>query len=273
MGRRLHFICDRSRMDHYFYFEHLQAQRSLAESYALRFQVYCQERGFLPTEDYPEGLESDVFDHRALHFGAYYLEGGLAGTVRLVRGALGDLPLAEKCTITPGAMPADLRTSQLAEISRLAVSRRFRRRETDGLLPDEFVASPAAPDRHRDQRRGFPELVLGLYKIMYQESKRRGIAFWFAAMEPSLARLLRRFNFSFHPIGPEVDYYGPVTPYVARIADLEAEVYAHRPELLREMADGLEEDLMPPQLRAPPTTTLAPKPLDAELLPDPLNAA
>ncbi len=51
-------------------------------------------------------------------------------------------------------------------------------------------------------------------------------------------------------MGPEVDYYGPVTPYVARIADLEAEVFAHRPELLREMADGLEPELMPPQLQA-----------------------
>ena len=34
----------------------------LAQSYRLRYQVYCLERKFLPAEDYPAGLELDEFD-------------------------------------------------------------------------------------------------------------------------------------------------------------------------------------------------------------------
>jgi hypothetical protein len=34
-------------------------------------------------------------------------------------------------------------------------------------------------------------------------------------------------------MGPETDYYGPVAPYLADLRDLEVQVGARRPELLR----------------------------------------
>jgi hypothetical protein len=64
-------------------------------------------------------------------------------------------------------------------------------------------------------------------------------------MESSLWRLLSRFAFEFRPVGPEVDYYGPVTPYLADIQELEQVVFNRRPEIFREFTDGLAPELLP----------------------------
>ncbi len=241
-------------MDRQFHFEHLASGAALRASYALRYQVYCHERAFLRPIDYPKGLESDRHDEHALHFGAFHPDGTLGGTVRLVPGALDELPMSSRCTVDEVGLPAGADTAALAEVSRLAVSRRFRRRVTDRDLPDELSDVALASSRRTMRRQGNPGLVLGLYKAMYQHSKRIGIDVWFAAMEPSLVRLLQRMYFRFRPVGPEVDYYGAVRPYVARLRDLDAEIYAQCPELLRELADGLEPDLLPRQLRSPAGT-------------------
>ena len=40
-------------------------------------------------------------------------------------------------------------------------------------------------------------------------------------MEKRLARPLDRMGFHFEPVGPETDYYGPVTTYIAALRQLE----------------------------------------------------
>lgn len=249
MSARSHFVRDRNTMEHYFYFERLDSESALQTCYALRYQVYCQECKFLPEADYPNQIETDEYDGNSVHFGAYHVAGDFAGTVRLALGTMAELPFAPHCVVDPASLPAGATTAKVGEISRLAVSRKFRRRNTDGVLPDQYVTSLPPSELSGEHRRNFPELIMGLYKAMYQETKRQGIEFWFAAMEQSLTRMLRRFNFSFQPVGPEIDYYGPVTPYIARITELEAEVFRVCPELLIEMAEGLEPELVPVQVR------------------------
>jgi N-acyl amino acid synthase of PEP-CTERM/exosortase system len=249
MSGRVYFFCELNSPLHYFHFERLDGTPKLADSYALRFKVYCSERGFLPESAYPDGQEIDEYDARSSHFAAFHRDGDLAGTARLVHGALETLPLSHKCEVDPAALPADIDTRRVAEISRLAVSRAFRRRVMDGLLPDikqgVTDSRPAAAQR----RRNCPELVLGLYKILYHHSKREGIEYWFAAMEGSLAKLLNRFHFEFRPVGPEIDYYGPVRPYVASLSELEAAVAKNAPELFRAFMQGLEPEFLPPIAR------------------------
>ena len=58
-------------------------------------------------------------------------------------------------------------------------------------------------------------------------------------------RLLSRFRFTFTPIGPEADYYGPVTPYIADIAAIERQVFEEMPEFFAEFIDGLEPEFIP----------------------------
>jgi hypothetical protein len=85
-----------------------------------------------------------------------------------------------------------------------------------------------------------------MFRLIYQESKRRGITHWVVAMEPGLNLMLRRMGFHFTAIGPETDYYGPVRPYLAEIAALESHTGRQRRGTLAFMAAGLERHLRPP---------------------------
>ena len=87
--------------------------------------------------------------------------------------------------------------------------------------------------------------ILNLYKGLYLESKRLGVTHWLAAMEEPLVRLLRRFGFVFNPVGPEVDYYGHVRPYIANISEIEKQVCREHPFLFKFFIDNLEPHLKP----------------------------
>lgn len=199
-------------------FKELQAAHELKACYELRYQVYCKERGFLPVEDYMERrAESDCHDHgNCLHFGGVKSDGSMAGTNRLIVSNSLQLPLRARCEITDKDILKAARGQRVAEISRLAVSR-------------------------NERKGGSAELVMGLYKIMYQSSKLNDVQYWFAAMERSLVRLLDRLHFHFEPIGPVSDYYGEVQPYVARIADIERAVKQHNPRLFAEFSRELDD--------------------------------
>lgn len=236
---------------------------NLSDSYALRYEVYCRERQFLTSENYPTRLEIDCYDNHAIHVGGVDNQGIMIGTVRLVLPSAKGFPLFEHCELFPEYQYlADKRAQQTtAEISRLAISKCYRRRLHDGFYDLEcrgdYDVVKMGERRYARRmkiddglhRRNRPEIILGIYKTMYQASKRQGITHWFAAMEKSLLRLLRRYNIEFTPIGPELDYYGPVVPYIAEIADIEANVFKHCPEMLAEFVKGLEPELVPAYAR------------------------
>lgn len=228
----------------HFSFQRIDGTPLLEDSFALRFQVYCLERPFLPPSDYPTGKESDRYDAHSLHFAAFDTKNQMVGTVRLVCANDGDFPMLAHCQVDSLLFPSNIENNQIAEISRLAVSKLYRRRTDDGVygLTGGDRVDPLG-------RRQKPEIVFGLYKIMYQESKRQGIRFWYAAMESSLDRLLARYAFEFSPVGPETDYYGPVTPFVADIGQIERQVHAQRPDIFREFTDGMDPALLQNDLR------------------------
>ena len=130
----------------------------------------------------------------------------------------------------------------------MAISRRYHRRSGDGAFAlggaESYRVHPRK-DADQDDKRGNPPVVMSLYKSLYQASKRRGITHALAATEKSLHRLLTEFNFPLRPIGPEVDYFGPVTPYILDIAELEAILIKKNPSLLDEFVNGLEMEFRP----------------------------
>jgi N-acyl amino acid synthase of PEP-CTERM/exosortase system len=220
-------------------FLHVTRSDSLLDQiFALRYQIYCTERGFLNPLDYPHGLEYDEFDETSAHFCAVNDEGRVIGAVRLVSAEqVHEFPFWRYCRslYSDFALP-DATFS--AEISRLVVDRRYCRRAGDAPpapAADGLVA-PATEygiGSKLDRRAGDPPIVLGLYRAMYRYSRQRGIAHWYAAMESCLARALGRFSFQFQQVGPHVDYFGPVAPYLASLRDLERRVGAKDPTFLR----------------------------------------
>jgi N-acyl amino acid synthase of PEP-CTERM/exosortase system len=185
----------------------------------LRYQVYCIEYNFLSAEDYPDGVETDEYDDNAAHFYAFDQADDLAGYVRLVLpNEQAEFPFQRHCGLSAGTqLPLG---HHAAEISRLMVRGDYRRRHSDKL--SGVTAQQNAAAFSGDRRHQSPLILLNLYRQMYQYSLQQGIRYWYAAMERPLARSLSRLGFGFLPIGPDTDYYGPVTPYLADLRHLEA---------------------------------------------------
>ncbi|MGD2083532.1 MAG: PEP-CTERM/exosortase system-associated acyltransferase [Chromatiales bacterium] len=242
------------------YFEFLSADgrmELLDESYQLRYQVYCIERGFLNQCDYPEGRECDNFDRQSAHFvGRHRATQLYAGTARLVHFSEKGFPMMSHCTLDREYKRLrDIDNPELrrcGEVSRVAVSKLFRHRAADtryGGPPRQDKGAGAIPSASLGQSSHvgayWPEIVSGLYKSIYQEAKRNGLSTLIVAMERSLYVLLKRMQIRFQPIGPEVDYHGPVRPYMLSIKRGEIDIAKRAPLVLVYLLQGLEPELWP----------------------------
>ena len=202
---------------------------SMQAIYRLRFEVYCREYGYLPPADHTDQRESDGYDSMSAHFGAFNRNDELVGYVRLVAAdAAGRFPLHHRgAVLFSGHTWPD--PNEGREISRLMVRHDYRRRRGDTL------AGTTDPDSHPDhveRRIHSPQILLSLFRQMYQFSLRCETRYWYATMDRCLMRSLVAQGFSFLRIGPPMDYFGPVAPYLADLRGLEARVQAARPALL-----------------------------------------
>ncbi|PYN83513.1 MAG: PEP-CTERM/exosortase system-associated acyltransferase [Candidatus Rokuibacteriota bacterium] len=206
-----------------------------ADVQRLRYDVYCLECQFLDAAKYPDGLESDEFDPHSIQFAAFNSEHEAVATLRLVRdGGLG-FPLEHH---VDSLLPAfnDLPRDRTAEISRLILAKRYRRRANDGRYGTGGVgpatqASGGDPNRPAQRRSPYPLILFGLFGQMLQESLGSGLQYWLAVMEPWLQTFLARFGFAFTPVGKPIEYFGEVVPYGARIEDITSAVSSMKPEV------------------------------------------
>jgi N-acyl amino acid synthase of PEP-CTERM/exosortase system len=213
----------------------------LRASYALRHQVYCVERQFLRAEDHPDGLERDAYDGDSVHVGVVNLQHELVATARLVQHTDRGLPALDHCTLYPSEHVLGDPACRVVEVSRLSVSRRYNRRAGDGF----YSLQGATPRSDGPERRGGGEIVMTLYKALYQASKRNRFTHWLAATERSLQRLVARYGFPFTAVGPETDYYGAVSPYLMDLSAFDAVIASGRVPLLQGFLEGLEPEFRP----------------------------
>jgi len=201
----------------------------MQEIFKLRYQVYCTECGFESYEDHPEEQESDEYDQYSCHFCATVAETGrVIGTVRIILPSPVGFPLERHCRLDPGRPVID--TTRVAEVSRLAISKEFRRREIDkALYSQKGIDLSAVMQVHHERRRFESLIVAGLYQCVIYESRKRELTHWYAVMVKGLWCLLRRWGFFWVPIGPEVEYHGLRGPYVISIAEAEQRM---NPQLL-----------------------------------------
>lgn len=223
------------------YFHSCQAQPAnnptlMQSVFALRYQVYCEECAFLPPAQFLTPHETDSYDKRSVHFCAFNLADELVGYVRLVLAeAEQPFPFQSHCQLDLAGYAQPV-LAQSAEISRLMVRQDYRRRRHDNLAGVTVDNNDAAPER--EKRRNTPQILLSLYRQMYAYSLGHGIRYWYAAMEPPLARVLMRMSFAFVQVGPPTDYYGLVAPYLADLRDLEIQIGQKNPPLLAWLRQG-----------------------------------
>ncbi|WP_137936284.1 PEP-CTERM/exosortase system-associated acyltransferase [Chitinivorax sp. B] len=213
----------------YFYFGKIDNTPLLQESFKLRYQVYCLEKNFLSASHFENGKECDRYDRDSVHFAAIDQFEQVVGTIRLVGEHTHRYPLQEHCQLSIPAIP-----HSAVEISRLAVSKNYRRRASDDDYgaSNDYVSMPVHVKESNARMR--PEIVMGLYKAVFQCCRQHQIKYLLAAMESGLLRLLNRMGMGFMPIGPEVDYYGPVRPYMLSIDEYERSLRVMRPDLHEE---------------------------------------
>ena len=212
----------------------------LHASYELRYQVYCLERNFLPAAYYPQAFETDVFDQHSVHLGVLDPNDMLVATARLVRRSEDGLPMYGHCSLLVHDPVIADRNAPVVEVSRLAVSRQFNRRKGD----EHYALEGGTTDRGEKRREG-GEIVMTLYRALYQASKRHGFTHWLAATERSLQRLVIRYRFPFRQVGPETDYFGLVAPYLMDLSAFDSEILSGQVPALRGFLDGLEPHLIP----------------------------
>jgi len=216
----------------YKYFEILPATTEdlLYEVYHLRYQVYCVETGFERKEacqtvnKYGKQiwLEMDKYDWRSRHYLVRHIRTGLfAATVRLVLPDHNDVeapfPIEENCVLDYPVRDINIRR-HLAEISRFAVSKEFKRRAGErGTLAGVNEKAEVYLSMNPDERRILPHLTLGLLAGILRMTRANNISYWYAVMEPPLLRLLRLFGVRFETIGPDVNYHGLRRPCIAAL--------------------------------------------------------
>jgi N-acyl amino acid synthase of PEP-CTERM/exosortase system len=123
--------------------------------FRLRYQVYVDEFGYEHAGDHPEGREMDEWDPLSIHMAALNTEGEVIGTIRLILNSEYGLPTLN--VSAPFFQDRNPRSKFIAEVSRLAVARSFRRRVEDGFQGvNEFWTPPKSIAFSRGEDGEFP---------------------------------------------------------------------------------------------------------------------
>jgi len=203
------------------------SEELLDHAFRLRFQVYCEERGFENAAEHPDGRERDGEDSRSLH--SLLIDrttGSAVGTVRLILPRPGeDLPVFR--VIGPRARPSvGLPLLTTAEVSRFAVAKAVRRQFENGC---------SQPGRARSVGCGrgptLQLLTFGLIKAVVMMAALGEITHIVGMMEPAFLRLLGRLGIAFHPLDELVEHHGVRQPGWAVMTHLIASIKNCHPEL------------------------------------------
>lgn len=185
--------------------------------YRIRHEVYCEDLKFEPER--PDRRETDVYDAHSVHclLTTARVPARPVGCTRLVLVDPDDptapLPFERTCAETLDRSiidPAKLPRDRIAEVSRLAVRRIYRRRK--GEDRDEVVVHDEDYGTLMHPR--FPYIPIGLYMGAVSLAARRDIDYLFVLTEPRLASHFARLGGAIQQIGGPVSHRGLRVPSV-----------------------------------------------------------
>ncbi|WP_273208497.1 PEP-CTERM/exosortase system-associated acyltransferase [Marinobacter subterrani] len=222
------------------------SQEAINKVFEIRYQVYCIDRPFEDPNCFADKREHDAYDLRSAHaLIRHRMTGDSVATVRLVMAGdnpdQADFPMEAPCIhrMNQHAQEAfaGARRDKVAEISRMAVSREFRRRlneDESGTGISDFVCYSDS----ENGKRAMPYISLGLFAGILQMSVRHGITHWIAVMEPAQLRLLKRFGVEFDHVGPLIEYHGRRRPAFTEAASLIEGIRRRRPDVWSLITDN-----------------------------------
>ena len=238
-----------------------------------RYLVFCEElgrvdaTGIFSSRGHP--IETDHYDANSRHFIARHKRTGvIAGFMRIIMPNEHGLNVAQRYIIERPLPYASATDDNIGEISRLAVTRNFRRRPSDKGKPiqgdpeSEMTLKTESPLQHQPgdaesemalktegPRHHHPELVLGMYREVYQLCRQTGLGYCMAAMDNLFSRLLTRLGFPFVAVGP---LNTSVTParrvYVISATEMERTLGAREDAILQFMQAQIDTNTKPAPL-------------------------
>lgn len=205
--------------------------------FRLRYRVYCEEKNFLPADDYPCAMEMDEYDDDAIHLVVRGGHPSPVGYMRILESSTTEgFPLIAHGLTTYSDFPIPPEDCAV-EISRLIVTSELRHHSVD---PDDGFkkagALPAPPARNA------ADLVT--YKLMrmaYRYAADHDVRWILAAMEPSLHRKFRMMGLPFRQVGPTGSYFGRVAPYAMDIREMERDMRSRFQGTWRFFESGAED--------------------------------
>ncbi len=192
------------------------------EVYRVRHSVYCEDLHWEPVR--PDGREIDGYDAQSIalimkHVGT----GEYIGCARLVRPSVEDpaalLPFESFCRESLdsaifdfAAVPRD----KVAEVSRLAIIAKYRRRRGEAPRPVPVSGSDFGTERVPR----FPYILVGLYLGVVAIARQHEIETLFVLTEPRLANHFRKLGVEIRQIGKPVEHRGMRVPSVMSVSEI-----------------------------------------------------
>jgi len=191
-------------------------------AHRVRHQVYCRELGWEPVR--PDGRETDAYDPYSLHCLLRSVRTGEdVGCVRIIRAKPDEpaflLPFERACANTLDRSiidPQKLPRATIAEVSRLAVIGKYRRRQ--GEQQQRVAMSDADYGTFRQPR--FPYVPVGLYLGMLEMARLHTIDTLFILTEPWLAAHFGRLGVKMRQIGGPIEHRGLRVPSVMHVSEI-----------------------------------------------------
>ncbi len=194
-------------------------EREISE---LRYEVYCEEYGYVDEDKYENRGESDIYDSdSAVHFGIFY-NGKMFGYMRLLLNRREIIP-ALKLHDGYREELTDYRLDEVAEISRFIIGRKRYKEMTGSSLG---IAAGIT-------------LFGALVKEQYNYVRRNGIRAWVLLIEKSMHRMMDRIGVCTRCIGEKINHMGEVYPYITHIDDLDLHLFQNNRSYLEYLNDGL----------------------------------
>lgn len=190
-------------------------------AYRLRHAVYCQDLGFEPLQ--PDGREVDRYDAQSTPLLVRHVPTAeFVACARLVRADPGapDAPLPFELTCRDVLDTALLHAQpmprqRIAEVSRLAVISKFRRRKGESRTPVGLSDGDFEAGR-------FPYILIGLYLGVVALGALQGVERLYLLSEPRLASHFSRLGVQIVQIGGPVEHRGLRIPSMISVPGLVA---------------------------------------------------
>jgi N-acyl amino acid synthase of PEP-CTERM/exosortase system len=214
----------------------------IEEVFRLRYKVYCEELHYENSAAFPDGMERDAYDRRAVycllkHRASHRFIGCIRVLLSDPKTLEAKFPFEKfMCGSSQDFNLDSLPRQEICEVSRLAIVSEFRR--TKGSVSHTY-----APQLTETERFLLPSLSLGLYLAGAAVMIELGMENGFAMMEPRLARHLRRFGLYFQQVAPLTDYHGMRAPFLILPQEIPHNLNPEHYGLFQSLYGNLRADL------------------------------